>query len=357
MNKRSRAAAVVAGMMASAGAAAGGAAAPSLCTRLADEARRAPAATWVQPDPLSAWIRRAAPSPGSPTAAALAGDPRWREALGGSREPGVQQLEGAHLYMLSDVQGTASCQSVVLVDAQPGRAPRQVQPPFDLEGPGLCMTRSAGFARVLGQPAFIAGGAPSMTSPDFEYRIATWSGAGWNEGCRVTLMRHAAMRPGQRFCPPDSKVCSEGQGVAQRLALAYEASRAARQPLDEVAFNRGRRPDSAVAAALNPPLDEPGAVGDMNPPFPLFGADEKRLNPMATVFSNADPRRVPVLVGGRWWIAVVGRSGVGWREGEAVLVALFAPPGRRGDGVASYQFRVEPTALREVVAEDLGPEK
>ena len=351
MKTMSRAAAVLAGMAACAAMGAE----PSLCTRLAEEARRAPGATWMQPDPLSAWIRPAAPASASPTVAALAGDMRWRVALASDHEPEVQRLEGSHLYMLSDVQGTAHCQSLLLVDAQPGRAPREVQPPFGLEG--LCMTQSAGFARVLGQPAFIAGGAPSMTSPDFGYRIATWSGTGWNEACRVTLRRQAAMSVGQRFCPPGSKVCAAGQGVARRLALAYEASRTAKQPLDDVAFNRGRRPDAAVAAALNPPLDEPGAVGDMNPPFPLFGADEKRLNPMATVFSNADPRRLPVWVGDRWWIAVVGRSGVGWREGDAVLVALFAPPGRTADGVASYQFEVRPTALREVVAEDLGPEK
>ncbi|MGZ7240522.1 hypothetical protein ACXWPE_09880, partial [Streptococcus pyogenes] len=59
--------------------------------------------------------------------------------------------------------------------------------------------------------------------------------------------------------------------------------------------------------------------------------------------------RLPVWVDGQWWLAVVGRSGVGWREGSAVLVALFAPPGRAADGVASYQFRIMPTALREVV--------
>lgn len=254
--------------------------------------------------------------------------------------------------MVDAIAGTAHCQSLLLLEAEPGRPARQLAPPFDLERMNLCMTQSAGFARVLGQPAFVAGGAPSMASPDFHYRIATWTGRGWGARCSVTVRRQAAMNAGQRFCPAGSKACEAAQPVARRLAQAYEAARAADRPLDVQAFNGGRQPDAAVAAALNAPLAEEGAVGNMNPSFPLFGADEKRLDPMRTVFSNADPRVLPVWADGRWWLAVVGRSGVGWREGDAVLVALFAPPGRAADGVASYQFRIAPAGLRDVTAAD-----
>ena len=73
---------------------------------------------------------------------------------------------------------------------------------------------------------------------------------------------------------------------------------------------------------------------------------------MNITFSNGDPRRLPVFIDGRWWLAVVGRGGVGWREGEAVLVALFAPPGRPADAVASYQFITGPAGLQEAVAVD-----
>lgn len=330
------------------------AAEPSLCTQLADEARRAPVAIWERPDPLSDWIRPALPAEASPITQALASDARWRELLAVSenRPMNVQRLEGSPVYLIDEVAGTANCQSLVLVEASPARAARQLKPPFDLERMNLCMTQSAGFARVLGRPAFVVGGATSMTSPDIQYLIATWSGRGWAQRCRVTWRRHTTMTATQRFCPAGSPVCAAGQSVAQRLAQAYEAARTAGKPLDERLFNGGRRPDAAVAAALNPPLAEPGAVGDMNPPFPLFGADGKALDPMLSVFSNADPRVLPVWAADRWWLAVVGRSGVGWREGEAVLVALFAPPGRAADGVASYQFRIAPAALREVVAGD-----
>lgn len=328
---------------------------PSLCARLAEEVRRAPAATWAQAEPLATWVQPAGAAASSPTVDTLAAAPSWRDALGALHAPEVQQLEGSHLYLLSDVQGTARCQSVVFVESRPGQAGRAVRPPFRLGAPNLCTTQSASFARVLGQPAFVAGGAVSMTRPELRYRVATWTGQGWSGRCQVTLRLATALQAVQRFCPAGGKVCEAGQAVAQQLAQAYEASRATQRPLDALALNGGRRPEGAVAAALNPPLDEPGAVGDMNPPFPLFGADETHLDPMATRFSNADPRRVAVYAGGQWWLAVVGRAGVGWREGEAVLVALFAPPGRTADGVASYQFRVQPTGLAQATAMDLRP--
>ncbi|KQY81123.1 hypothetical protein [Pelomonas sp. Root1444] len=330
------------------------AAEPSACTRLADEASRAPPATWAQADPLSAWIKPSQPAKPSPTVAALANDARWRSLLGASESQpmGVQQLGGAPVYLIDEFAGTAHCQSLVLVEAQPGRPPRQLKPPFDLERLNLCTTQSAAFARVLGQPAFVVGGAPSVTSPDLHYRIATWTGQGWGQRCSVKLRRHTAMTVAQRFCPPGSEVCDAGEPVARRLAQAYEAARLAGRPLDAQGFDGGARPDAAVAAALKPLLAEPGAIGDMNPPFPLFGADEKGLDPMLTGFSNADLRVLPVRVGARWWLAVVGRAGVGWREGDALLVALFAPPGRAADGVASYQFRIGPTGMRDAVSAD-----
>jgi hypothetical protein len=330
------------------------AATPSLCTRLAEEARHAPAATWAAAEPLAPWLKPVGDASPSATVKALATDARWRDMLAamGEHPLGVQQLPGEPIYLVEDVAGTAACQSLVLVEARPGRPARPLAAPFDLGRMNLCTTQSARFATVLGQPAFVVGGAPTMTSLDLHYRVAPWTGSGWAPSCRLTLRRGATMSPGQRFCPEGSKVCEAGQAVAARLAQAYEANRGSTTQLDVRAFNGGHLPDARLAGALNPPLAEPGAIGDMNPPFPLFGADENRLDPMQTLFSNAAPQRLPVFVDGRWWLAVVGRSGVGWREGDAVLVALFAPPGRAADGVASYQFHVGPAELREVVAAD-----
>lgn len=327
---------------------------PSLCALLADEARRAPASAWAAGDPLSALLKPAGQAAASPVVTALANDARWRELLAAPEgQPlGVQQLGGASVYLLEDFAGTANCQSLVLVEIKPGQPARQLPPPFDLARMDLCTTQSGGFAQVLGRPAFVVGGAPSMTSPDLHYRMAPWTGQDWGQACSLTLRRRTELTLAQRFCAPGNPVCAAGQPVAERLARAYEADRAAKAKLDAGAFNGGRQPDAKVAAALKPPLADAGAVGHMNPPFPVFGADEKRLDPMLTVFSNADPRLLPVQVDGRWWLAVVGRSGVGWREGDAVLVALFAPPGRAGDGVASYQFRVAPAGLLGATAAD-----
>lgn len=333
------------------------AAEPSLCARLADEARRAPSEVWATPDPLAAWVKPTGSARQSPTVTSLANDAHWRELLAVTegQSVGVQQLEGAPVYLVEAFAGTANCQSLVLVEARPGRPARRLPPPFDLEHMDLCMTQSAGLAQVLGRPAFIAGGAPSMVSPDLHYRVAAWTGQGWGQACGLKLRRGTAMAPEKRFCAPGAQVCAAGQAEAEKLAQAYEADRASKVQFDAKAFAGGRSPDAVVVAALNPPLATPGAIGDTNPPFPLFGADDKRLDPMLTTFSNADPRRLPVFIDGRWWLAVVGRAGVGWREGDAVLVAMFMPPGRPGDGVASYQFRTRPVSLLGAVATDARP--
>ncbi|MBI3346475.1 MAG: hypothetical protein HY020_04605 [Burkholderiales bacterium] len=332
-----------------------GAADPSLCARLADEARGASPATWAKADPLADWVKPVQASKASPTVTALGNDARWRELLSApeSRPMRVQQLTGTSVYMVADFAGTANCQSLVLVEAKPGQPGRQIKPPAGTERMDLCTTQWASFAQVLGQPAFVVGGAPSMVSPDLNYRIATWNGRGWGQACRIAIQRRTAMTAGQRFCAPGSPVCDAGQPVAQRLAQAYETSRAAGKPLDALAFNGGYRPGEAVAVSLGlPPGDVSTAGSEGNPQFALFGAEETRLDPMLTVLSNANARRLPVLVGERWWLAVVGRAGVGWREGDAVLVALFAPPGRQQDATASYQFLIRPSGLSKATVTD-----
>jgi hypothetical protein len=229
--------------------------------------------------------------------------------------------------------------------------------PFKLEGEMLCVTQSARFLRVLGQPALVMGGAPTMASADMDYRIASWHDGAWQGRCRVQWRRQTAIVPGLRFCAPGSSVCEAGQAVAARVVQAYEASRDASRPIDDGAVNGRRRPDAAVLRAMAELPDGRSGQGPFNPQFPLFGADERKLDPMQTVFSNADPRLLPVWVGGRWMQATVGRAGVGWRESDAVLVTLAERPGKAAQEVASYQFRVRPTSLREVWVEDLEPGK
>lgn len=324
------------------------AAGPSLCARLADEARRLPAAAWAGPEPLGRWLNWAEPGAPSAVAQALAADPQWRERVGASagEAVGVQHLAGTPVHLVESFAGTAHCQSVALVEAWPGQPAREL--PAGLDGTELCMTGSARLAQVFGHPALVVGGATTMTSEDYRYRITPWAGQGWGPSCRVEWRLRTALTSASRYCAPGEAVCEVGQPVARQLALAYESS----APLDAQRFAEGRRPDATVLGALASAPTDAGAVGDPNLPLPLFGADEAALEPMDAQFSNADPRRLPVFIGGRWWLAVVGRGGVGWREGGAVLVALFAPPGRAGDAVASYQFFVGPAGLREAVARD-----
>lgn len=326
----------------------------SVCQRLADDMRRAPAGVWAEAEPMSAWVRPVGEAAPSPTVQALSRDTRWRDAVEAMSEQPleVEQLPGAPVYLLSTYGGTANCQTLVLVEAPPGQAARSIPLPVPIEDLALCVTQSAHLAQVLGQPALVVGGAASMASPDLRYRMATWTGRGWGGRCSLEIKRQTAMAAGQRFCRPGSAVCGQARDAAQRLAQAYEASRAQKQPLDAVAFNEGRRPDASVTAALSKLAAAASGESSASPSFPLFGADQRRLDPMLTNFSNADARAVPVWMQGQWWLAFVGRSGVGWREGDAVLVSLFAPPGREADAVASYQFVVRPTGLAGVTAKD-----
>ena len=332
---------------------------PSLCTQLAEEARRAPAATWAQQDPLATWLRDDLPEPPARAASALSQAPRWREAVGAlhDRPLEVRKLDRAPVFMLSEYGGTANCQTLVLLRAEPGKPAAELAMPFKLEGESLCVTQSARFLRVLGQPALVVGGAPTMASPDAEFRIATWREGAWHGRCRIEWQRQTAIVPGARFCAPGSAVCQAGQAVAARIVQAYEASRASGQPIDDAAVNAGRRPDAAVLKAMAAVEDGRSGHGPFNPQFPHFGVGERQLDPMLTEFSNADPRLLPVWVQGRWLQATVGRAGVGWRESDAVLVTLAERPGKGAQGVASYQFLVKPTSLRNVVVEDLAPEK
>lgn len=336
------------------------AAEPSLCARLADEAKRLPATTWTNPgpEPLAAWLKDTSPPslPGrsSPTEVALAADPRWLERVYASEGEAVtvDHLAGTPVYLVSHVSGTASCQSLVLVEVQPGQQARELAPPFKVDGMELCFTQRAQFTHVLGHPALVVSGAASMGHPDRDYSIAPWTGKSWGRACGLTLRMRVTMSPGRRFCAPGASACEAGRQVAEQLAKAYDADRTSSAPLDPSRFTAGRKPDAAVMAALKAPLVERGAVGDFNLDLPVFGADVRRLSAMNITFSNGDPRRLPVFIDGRWWLAVVGRGGVGWREGEAVLVALFAPPGRPADAVASYQFITGPAGLQEAVAVD-----
>lgn len=326
----------------------------SMCARLADEARQLPAAAWARPQPLGRWLQwldwGARPERSAAEASvidALAADPRWRERVGASVDGviGVEPLAGTPVYLVEHMAGTANCQSAVLVEVHPGQPPRELPWPFKLGDMSLCTTQFIRVAQVFKHPALVVGGATTMTSDDYRYRITPWTGQGWGPSCSLDLHLRSAMKPGRRFCAPGAAVCEPGQSVARQLALAYEADRKSGLPLDERRFAAGRTPPDEVADALYPPLAEPGAVGHYK--LPLFGAVG---DPMDTQFSNADPRRLPVFIDGRWWLAVVGRGGVGWREGGVVLVALFQPPGRAEDAVAFYQFPVGPVGLRAAVA-------
>lgn len=318
------------------------AAEPSLCERLADEARRLPVSAWDKDEPLGRWILPSRPAGRQPsrTERALANDVRWQDKVTApsAQHIGVQHLQGTPVYLLDFVSGTAHCQQYVLAEVRAGQPPQELESP--LPTTGLCMGGWARLAWVMNRPALVAGEAPSAGAAEGHYDIAAWTGKGWGLACRLNLRLRTQLTPTLRFCAPGSAVCEAGKAAALGLAMGSEGEGAA----DVDATVQGQ-PDDEVIAALNSPLPDPGAVGDSNLPLPTFGAKDPSRNGFLMQFSSWDPARLPVFIDGRWWLAVVGRGGIGWRKGNAVNVALFAPPGRAADAMASYQFGFVQTGL------------
>lgn len=191
-----------------------------------------------------------------------------------------------------------------------------------------------------------------MTSPTREIRLAPWTGSGWGPSCRLRWIVQTAVRPVRSFCPRGSTLCAPGRALALRVARAHRDALESDQTLDWAQLNGGRAPSVAIRESLGRLMAADDPADTMNPPFPLFGAPAAAAgHAMRDGFSYAGLMHLPLWLQGRWWVAKVGRSGIGWRQGDAILVALYAPPGRAADAVASYQFLVEPTGLQAVKAD------
>lgn len=86
--------------------------------------------------------------------------------------------------------------------------------------------------------------------------------------------------------------------------------------------------------------------------FPTFTADRDRQDPFLTRYANVVSMRLALWLDGRWWLGVVGRAGVGWREGPMVLLSIFALRDGALLPMAGYRIEVGAGRLREARVED-----
>lgn len=332
---------------------------PSVCADVAAQARKLPDSAWSGPEPLAPWLRRQEPrhprASLSTVEEELLASPRWRQALGGAPEQplAIERLQGTPVHRVDQLAGTANCQSYVLVEARPGLPARALETPIKAEHPmGLCATQSAFFATVQGQPALVVGGPDSMLGLDQHYRVSVWDGRGWTPACSLALKLRERLRQTERRCAGDAGWCDAAEALARDLAQAYDGERRGGAALEPATFAGGREPDRFLRASLRLPDAGPGAAGDPLLQLPPLGGESREPNPFLTSYANVDLRRLAVWLDGHWWLAVVGRAGVGWRESTSTLVTLYAPLGRAVDARAGFRFTLEASGLAEAMASD-----
>lgn len=332
---------------------------PSVCADVAAQARKLPDSAWNAPEPLAPWLRRQEPrhprASLSTVEEEVLENPRWRQALGAAPEQtlSIERLQGTPVHRVDQVAGTANCQSYVLMEARPGLPTRALETPIRAEQPmGLCVTQSAFFAIVQGQPALVVGGADSMLGLDQHYRVSTWDGRGWTPACSLALKLRERLRQTERRCLGDTGWCDAAEALAHDLARAYDDDRRGGAGLEPLAFAAGREPDRFLRASLRLPDAGPGAAGDPALQLPVMGGESRESNAFLSSYANVDLRRLAVWLDGRWWLAVVGRAGVGWRESTSTLVTLYAPLGRAVDVRAGFRFTLEASGLAAATASD-----
>lgn len=333
----------------------------ALCAGLATHARSLPPIAWRQGVEQAMAPALAIEEGRNPELAKNAGLsfersltqlPWVREALDdeeGNWSEFVSRLPGHDIYMVSTYQGTLHCQSAAFVSAHVGAAPTAIPAPAVFgEGEGPCWTQSGMLGTVNGQPAFIEGGADSDHTFDASYKIVPWTGAGWGQGCTLSLQFRTEFELAARHCG-DGRVCRAADGLALKLARAYDDFRQTDDAGKPTSFVFG--PPEPVRIARQRLIDGRSFVKD-TPEFPRFG--DKDETPYGGSFSYSGFQYLPLRLGGRWYVVGIGHEGVGWRETGWTLIAIYDEKDGMLTPKASFEVRSVNAGLDDAHAEPGG---
>lgn len=324
------------------------AAGETVCGRLASEARRLPAQAWSGlGEPLGKFLQIARRAQGQPLSAletTLIRNQSLREELALSAEQpvDVDRLAGTSVYRLDSIQGTAHCQSSVFVEAKPGAVARQIKAPFEAEP---CWTQAGEFAQVFGRPSYVVHGAGNQLTMNTEYQIATWTGHGWGQACKLALAFEKSFRQIGEFCS-DPASCESGRGPAAVIGKAYDLARERGEAFDANAFATGLAPGAEFVAKVQ------GLDPSSPPDFPTFAADRRSLDVYTTNYSNEELQYFPLSLNGRWLVGLVGHAGVGWRESAVTLVSFFELSKGGLRPVAGFQIQASRGRLIRALVDD-----
>lgn len=292
-------------------------AAPSLCEGLAQTLSRTPAAASQQAaDPLKQRLALATAQPLALAAAELSESvavellPEVSPA-----ELALERLPGQALLHLYTYQGTAGCQlSRFALPEGAGRWRLVAGPALLDERSSPCGTLSGSLARLDGQPVFVVHGRERQTEEAEVYRLAAWEGAQWGPSCSLHLRYPLRYRLESAHCAAAPAICRRAQALALSLGERYDRARASGARFEPP---RAARAPAALKAALSR-LDL-----TVPPAFP--GAERAAADAFTAGYANADLQAFALSMDGRWFLALLGHAGVGWRESAQTLLGLYVP--------------------------------
>ena len=200
----------------------------SLCTRVADQLRRAPGkvardaaapSRWLQP-----WIVFAKRRPAETAGAYDRILPVWRASVGPRPPTAIEWLSGAGILRVSR-RSTVGCSHAMFFHWRPGAAPSILALPPLRFTPCLYRWQLGRLATVLGRPAYIESETLDDTRLDPLMLISAWSGGNWARPCPVAIRFNyaARLKRGWQYCGADQTVCAEAREAASAIERRYHA--------------------------------------------------------------------------------------------------------------------------------------
>jgi hypothetical protein len=229
----------------------------------------------------------------------------------------LYRFGGSSLRMAKIVEGSASCERFVFFDAPEGRAAHAVvAPPVvqNAEPFAFCYRTKAHVGEVAGTPTFIVETDQDNT---VELSLTPWRDGGWQRQCRLIVRFHNEFQAADQFC----KGVDCREMAAQALALVKTA--------DEHPPTADQ--ESADQGAQFKAMKDLAALGFRDDRLPTFGGTV-RGNKASDFASNA--LILPVVVGGKTYLARVGHPAIGWRTFSDYLFAAYTLAGHGLEPVA-----------------------
>ena len=317
------------------------------CEAVAAEARQLGDARWATLGTagIDSLVEMApAAPPGSQAEARVAAQAQVRRALDladGRAPVEVRRLPGPDIFEVSQVSGSAACQSLAFARS-PSGAPATLIPSPPLKGE-LCGGGQAHVGRAGGAPALIQiqrsglspGAANAARKPLVSIRVTPWTGSGWGRTCQVELRLRSERRLADQLCARAAD-CQAFETTAGVLSAAFNRTKAT----DAL---QGRRA-TPVSYHLHPPPASTRAqveqvraqLARTQRELPLFG---KTLRlPVMPGFSEDELDVVATQYEGRWHVAVIGFPGIGWRQDRSVTLVTVYEVGKAVVPRATYVF-------------------